>query len=140
MNFKWLILKVLLAWPLFSKKLVAQDNHYPQPSSQEVLDKRIHLNSNLTKPDFQGNVVLRGSCIFAMFLLSIRPKGQLISKGLFGILNSPKKKERKNSTSLLWYLKSNCFHSFFGRIEDTKKKVFELRKTESPWLLFITTL
>ena len=31
----------------------------------------------------------------------------------------PKKNERKNSTLLLWYLRSNCFHSFFGRIEET---------------------
>ena len=47
-------------------------------------------------------------------------KGQLISKYLFGIFNSPKKRT-KNSTLLLWYLKSNSFCSFFGRIEDTKK-------------------
>ena len=31
------------------------------------------------------------------------------------------KTEWKNSTLLLWYLKSNCFRSFFGRIEDTQK-------------------
>ena len=65
-----------------------------------------------------------------LFLLSSHPhkiestilpgKGQLISKCLFGIFNSPKK-QTKNSTLLLWYLKSNCFHSFFGRIEDTKR-------------------
>ena len=46
-------------------------------------------------------------------------KGQLVSKCLFGIFNSPKIK-RKKSTLLLWYLKSNCFLSFFGKIEDTK--------------------
>ena len=30
------------------------------------------------------------------------------------------KNEQKKSTLLLWYLKSNCFRSLFGRIEDTK--------------------
>ena len=30
----------------------------------------------------------------------------------------------KNSTLLLWYLKSNCVCSFFGRIEDTKKTLW----------------
>ena len=52
--------------------------------------------------------------------LWVAGKGQLISKCLFGIFNSPKKRT-KNSTLLLWYLKSNCFCSFFGRIEDTKR-------------------
>ena len=27
---------------------------------------------------------------------------------------------------LLWYLKSNCFNSFFERIEDKKKYIFEI--------------
>ena len=40
-------------------------------------------------------------------------KGQLISKGLVGILNSSKKNERKNSTYSTMM--------FFERIEDTKK-------------------
>ena len=31
------------------------------------------------------------------------------------------KHEQKNCTLLLWYHKLNCFCSFFGRIEDTKK-------------------
>ena len=31
------------------------------------------------------------------------------------------KNEWKNVTLLLWYLMSNCFGSFFGRYEDTKK-------------------
>ena len=47
-------------------------------------------------------------------------KGQLISKFLFGIFNSLKIQRKKKSTLLLWYLKSNYFRSFFGRIEDTK--------------------
>ena len=49
-------------------------------------------------------------------------KGQLISKRLFGkYLQFSQKTNKKNLTLLLRYLKSNCFHSFFGRIEDTKK-------------------
>ena len=31
------------------------------------------------------------------------------------------KSDRKDLTLLLCYLKSNCFRTFFGRIEDTKK-------------------
>ena len=31
------------------------------------------------------------------------------------------KNNRNFLTLLLWYLRSNCFFSFFGRIEDTKK-------------------
>ena len=50
--------------------------------------------------------------------LMIKVKGQLMSNYLFGIVNSPKK--WKKNTLLLWYLKSNCFRMFFGRIEDTK--------------------
>ena len=30
-------------------------------------------------------------------------------------------KTSKNSTLLFWYLKLDCFRSFFGRIEDTRK-------------------
>ena len=49
-------------------------------------------------------------------------KGQLISKGLFGDLNSSKKmneKTKKFNLTALWYLKLSCFCSFFGKIEDT---------------------
>ena len=45
-------------------------------------------------------------------------KGQLISKGLFGVFNSSKKMNNKTKI-VLWYLR--CFCLFFGRIEDTKK-------------------
>ena len=49
-------------------------------------------------------------------------KGQLISKCLLGIFNSSKKRTKKvGLATIQWYLKSICFHSFFGRIEDTKK-------------------
>ena len=40
-------------------------------------------------------------------------KGQKISKG-FLMSSISSKNERRNSTSLLWYLKSTCFCSFFG--------------------------
>ena len=43
--------------------------------------------------------------------------GQLISKELFGILNSPKKTNKKKSTLLLRYLRSNCFRSFLGPVQ-----------------------
>ena len=43
-------------------------------------------------------------------------KGQLISKGLFGILNSPKKRTKKYDTS-----GRLVFVRFLGKIEDTKK-------------------
>ena len=43
-------------------------------------------------------------------------KGQLISKGLFGVFNSSKKQKQKKSV-----LRSNFFCSFFGIIEDIIK-------------------
>ena len=48
-------------------------------------------------------------------------KGQLISKCLLGIFNSPKKQTKKNQ--LYYYGTSSriVFVRFFGRIEDTKK-------------------
>ena len=52
-------------------------------------------------------------------------KGQLISKCLFGIFNSPKKQSKKFDFTC--YLKSNCFRSFFWRIEvKTPKRYFEI--------------
>ena len=39
----------------------------------------------------------------------------------FWYLQFSHKMDKKKSSLLLWYLKSNCFRSFFGRIEDTKK-------------------
>ena len=47
------------------------------------------------------------------------PKGQLISKGLFG-------NERKNLTLLLWNLRSICFCSFFGRNWRHQKDISKL--------------
>ena len=52
-------------------------------------------------------------------------KGQLISKRLFGILNSPKKRT-KNLTLLLWYLRSTWFCSFFPMKLKTPKRLFEI--------------
>ena len=48
------------------------------------------------------------------------PKGQLISEGLFDILNSPKK---TNQTIRIYYDASGrlVFICFLGEIEDTKK-------------------
>jgi hypothetical protein len=49
------------------------------------------------------------------------------------------KKEQKKSSLILWYLKSNCFCSFFGRIEDTKKNFevtdlyYELKWQKQKW-------
>ena len=54
-------------------------------------------------------------------VFKLKIKGQLISKCLFGILNSSKKTKEKNRPKLLWYLKSNYFPSFFGRIVDNKE-------------------
>ena len=53
--------------------------------------------------------------------IDFKPKGQLISKSLFGIFNSPKNERKKNP--LYYYGTSSriVFVRFFGRIEDTKK-------------------
>ena len=50
-----------------------------------------------------------------------RAKGQLISKCLFSVLNSPKKRTKTIRLELPYYNKVKFFHSFFGTIEDTKK-------------------
>jgi hypothetical protein len=52
--------------------------------------------------------------------------GQLISKGLSGILNSPKKNEQKKKTLLLRYLRSSCFCLFFGRNLRHQKDISKL--------------
>ena len=53
-------------------------------------------------------------------------KGQLISKCLFWSLQfSPKTNENNSSLGSI-VLKSNCFRSFGGRIEDTKKDISKL--------------
>ena len=41
----------------------------------------------------------------------------------FLFLQFSQKTKKKNSTLLPWYLKSNCFCLFFGRIEDTRKTI-----------------
>ena len=47
---------------------------------------------------------------------AVTTKGQLISKGIFGFFNSPKKR-----TKNFWLGQKLTFSSlFFGRIEDTK--------------------
>ena len=48
-------------------------------------------------------------------------KGQLISKCLFGVFNFFQKSNENKSTSGIIVVKSNCFPSFFGRIEDISK-------------------
>ena len=48
-------------------------------------------------------------------------KGQLISKCLFGVFNSSK---TRTKTIRLEVTRSNFFCSFFGRIEDTKKTLW----------------
>ena len=56
-----------------------------------------------------------------LFFQNPTSKGQLISKCLFGIFNSPKKSTKKNQ--LYYYCTSSLivFVRFFGRIENTKK-------------------
>ena len=54
------------------------------------------------------------------FSLKIQPvpKGQLISKTIYGVLDSPKKTNENHLTCyiiVLWYIKSNGFRSFFWR-------------------------
>ena len=49
------------------------------------------------------------------------PKGQLISKCLFGIFNSPKKRTKKFDFNTYYGTSSQIVFVHFGRIEDTKK-------------------
>ena len=62
--------------------------------------------------------------MFCLKLIKNQDVVMQISKYLFNIFNSPKK-QTKNPALLLWYLKSNCFRLFFGRIE-TPKRHFEI--------------
>ena len=80
---------------------------------------------NFQRPNFFFPVDRSSFCViivrnrkFSIQMMHPSFKGQLISKCLFDIFNSPKK-WTKNLTLILRYLKLNCFKSFFGRIEDT---------------------
>ena len=53
-------------------------------------------------------------------------KGQLISKGLVGILNSSKKLKKKFNLQYLWYLGSTCFHLFFWKNWRHQKVLWKL--------------
>ena len=52
------------------------------------------------------------------------PKGQLISKGLFGFFNSPKKTNKKYFCPSRLAQKFIFSSSFFGRIEEGKTLKF----------------
>ena len=59
--------------------------------------------------------------MYNLFTLLSTTKGQLISKCLFGIFNSPKKPTKKfEFTTMVPQVKLFLF-VFWGRIEDTKK-------------------
>ena len=45
--------------------------------------------------------------------------------------------KQKNSTLLLWYLRLNCFRSFFGRIEETINCFWDLLTFNKPKLWFV---
>ena len=68
-------------------------------------------------------------------LTNIQTKGQLISKCLFGIFNSPKKRTKKLdfTTYYLEYLKQNCFRSFLAELK-TPKRHFEINWPLVKWL------
>ena len=55
----------------------------------------------------------------------VSTKGQLISKCLFGIFNSPKKTNENNSTSGIIVVKSNFFVRFLGELR-IPKSPFEI--------------
>ena len=54
-------------------------------------------------------------------MLKVRQSRNDFFKPLF-----PPKNERRNSTVLLWYLRSTCFRSFFWRKSTTPKNHFEI--------------
>ena len=82
---------------------------------------------NVTPHNFQifweGHKNLKKICQLSNFfgLLSISIFIKVSEFQNVFLVSSILPKKRKNSTLLLWYLMSNCFRSFFGRIEDTKK-------------------
>ena len=69
---------------------------------------------------------------FNNLILYVHSKGQLISKGLCGIPYCPKKRT-KNSTLLLWYLRSTCFCSVFRRNWRHQKDISKLTIASDKW-------
>ena len=124
--------------------------------SEKKLDRKYEINAfsssytneilrQFSEVDFVQLAI--GGMLMVIIILtkiSIFTKGQLISKCLFGIFNSPKKRT-KNLSLLLWYIKLNCFRSFFGRIEDTKKYISKLtdrwglKRKEWTCLIFVVS-
>ena len=82
--------------------------------------KKMVLSMNHTHGNYQ---VANNECETSDFDLSMSLpnnfKGQLISKGLFGFFNSPKKRTKNFCSSRLGQ-KLTFSSLFFGRIEDTK--------------------
>ena len=76
-------------------------------------------NKVFQKLKISKNVHNKKGSLKPIFLLFDLPKGQLISKGLFGFFNSPKKRTKNFCSSRLGQ-KLTFSSSFFGRIEDTK--------------------
>ena len=68
----------------------------------------------------ESKIQLQKDFGFLVKKLAFLSKGQLISKCLFGIFNSPKKQTEKFDFSTM-VPQVDCFRPFFGRIEDTKK-------------------
>ena len=90
------------------------------PCDDECKSKQVKSFSHDPDPNAFVRVRLRLQISGSAFIsCHFHPLGQLILKCLFGILNSPKNKRKNLTLLILWYLKSNCFRSFFGRIKDT---------------------
>ena len=68
---------------------------------------------------------------------SVSPKGQSISKCLFGFFNFSQKTKKNKSTWGIIVVKSNFFCSVFGRIEDTKKSFWNKLTFRSYRWLFL---
>ena len=137
----WRILLLLFFFPNFLSYITEWQTKFSEKVADLVVEKKMDRKYEINAfSSSYTNEILRqfsevdfvqlaiGGMLMVIIILtkiSIFTKGQLISKCLFGIFNSPKKRT-KNLSLLLWYIKLNCFRSFFGRIEDTKKYISKL--------------
>ena len=109
---------VLLLPPVvenFSDTLFKQN----MPSNKKVLKYGGNWKASLSIS--QGLATISHTPQTQLYIHKKFLKGQLISKCLFSIFNSPKNERKNQSSLLLSYLNSICFRSFFGRIKDISK-------------------
>ena len=99
-------------WQLFMLR-----NQMKKVERAEQYKKKSHV---VQCPSCSAYLTYTPPRMFGVGCFWLETKGQLISKGLFGVFNSPKKRTKNVCPSRLGQ-NFEFSSSFFGRIEDTKK-------------------